>query len=172
MKTNKLTLPDKHQKLLNRINSYKEVLKVTIDKLSLSVLDKSRLIHLYESYVQMVSHRGPSWVVKFLKGYRNSLFRWKAGLQHVYTQDGVSRTKSGLPRDLVRWKNRLKSDDNLFRGIMTVLQLSYILKGSNLPKVDTVTNRYSGEPIEPIISKFDLFLEEFLPKVKFDRFEP
>jgi hypothetical protein len=101
--------------------------------------DKSFLLALSKKLTQSVHHHGPQKVIDNIKNMRVYLYQWKAGMKPVFKLDGIGRTRDGLPKIVNKIRKSLRDpSNNTFRGLMTVYQLSYILRGDKSPNLDSV----------------------------------
>jgi hypothetical protein len=84
-------------------------------------------------------HRGESDTIKFIKSIRNSIYRHVSG-----KPISISYCKSfnGLPSVLGPRLGLLVSrqDRTAIRQILTLLQISYLMKGTLVPKIDCIVN--------------------------------
>jgi hypothetical protein len=86
-------------------------------------------------------------------------------MKPVFKRDGISRSRDGLPKILNKIRKSLRNEtNNSFRGLMTVYQLSYILKGDKSPNLDSVVkpNSYDKNFNEEFCQFIKSFKNDFI----------
>jgi len=153
----------------------------TIQALALYVVKKHHSIHLiYKEYAIInlwvikftnkfylrLQTNGPVWTLSRYKRIYDwyKAFIFKVDNYQTLIDPYISTNKQGIPKELHDLGHLINSDSVWLRVIMTVLRLFESIKLK--PKFDesSITGRYIGKPIEPILLDFKSFLDLWFHK--------
>ena len=113
-----------------------------------------------------LSANGPTWTLNRYKSIYNWLKGKVLGVKNFQSllNPFIMTTKQGIPLELAAIKHLLSGDSPWIRVIMTVLRLFESIK--LLPKFDesSITDGYTGKPIDPIVKDFKSFLQNWFKK--------
>lgn len=99
----------------------------------------SRIIHIW-------SHNGPTFVVNYLKECANIVMHYVSGSPIYVTNSYIIGLSAGLPK-IIPGSLRLlikKGDQNIIRGVLSVLQMYRVIKIPTKLKLETITSPFKG----------------------------
>jgi hypothetical protein len=104
---------------------------------------------------------GPTWTLSRYKSIYNWLKGKVLGVENFQSllNPFIMTTKQGIPLELSAIKHLLSGDSPWIRVIMTVLRLFESIKLPSEFDESSITNEYTGKPIDPIVKDFKSFLE-------------
>ena len=136
-----------------------KLMKVTSEKLRLPESHTEMLLALMQRLIVLGSKQGSQRLIDYVKSIRVSIYRWRAKMKPIFPADMVARDRDGLPKILKDCRKIIRSsDDDFLRGILTVLQLSYLLKGNKTPQTSGIEEPSSITP--ETIDRFQEFMDD------------
>jgi hypothetical protein len=121
---------------------------------------KTLLLHIERRHI----HRGESDTIKYIKSIRNSIYRHVSG-KPIFIP--FTKSHDGLPSALGPRLGLLvtKQDRQTIRHILTLLQISYLMKGDLVPNLDPIVkpSTASQDVIKDIASFSVTFGKEIFP---------
>lgn len=99
----------------------------------------SRIIHIW-------SHNGPTFVVNYLKECANIVMHYVAGSPIYVSESYIIGLSAGLPK-VIPGSLRLlikRGDQNVIRGVLSVLQMYRVIKIPTKLKLETITSPFKG----------------------------
>lgn len=124
----------------------------------------SDLIDLNEFLLNLGHCQGGQRLIDTIKSMRVSIYRRLADQNPIFPKDMIGRDKDGLPKCLKTLRDDIRARDTIaIRSVLTVFQLSYVVKGNKVPTVDTIVA--PSEAKESALADFKAFIDTDANKV-------
>lgn len=120
------------------------------------------LMKLYDSLVSCISNNGKEYTIHRIKSLRTIVFNY-VGRDAGKPNARISLNKHGIPKCFNALQYNVKvRDKSAIRGILTVLQLSYIIDFTKEPDFTQIEAKSQFDPKGQFASRFGEFLRDDL----------